>query len=565
MADFKQPVMGRRTFVKGGIAASALVALAGCGKKGGDTTTASTTSTSGGTLNYYLNNPECIDPFNCQEDQGTQVCYQLFDSLVSYDFSKSQLVPLAATSWEASDDATKFTFHLAEGAKFSNGDAVDAKAFKRGWERIVNPNTLTTGDDTASASPSVISYHLAMVQGYDELQAGNATEMPGLTCPDDNTFVVQLTAPYADFPYVCSHPALVPVPQAAIDDHKTFYYAPIGNGPFKMSGKWEDGQYIDIVKNDDYYGDSKATIDGVHFNIQKDAETAYKEFQAGNIDVAEVPTSMIDDALKTYGQSDDGFTITPGKQILLGDELSTYYIAVNVKDPVMADVNLRRAISLAINRQAICDTLFSGTRNPADNIVPPGIKGYEEGAWAYSKYDKDAAVALLDQYYPAGSDGKRNLSLTLSYNLDGSHKQIMESVISDLNAVGIDVASTTKEWAAILDDYDAGDFQMGRLGWIADYPIMDNFLYPLFYTGNGDNRSQYSNADVDAAITEARTTTDDDQRISKLQAVNKTIAEDMPVIPLMFYKHQVCGSSKIQSLYVDPQKKADMSQCELSS
>jgi peptide/nickel transport system substrate-binding protein/oligopeptide transport system substrate-binding protein len=562
MEDYKQPMMGRRTFVKGGLAASALVALAGCGKKGGDATSATTGTTSGSTLNYYLNNPECIDPFNCQEDQGIQVCFQLFDSLTNYDFNKSSLVPLAAESWEANDAADEFTFHLVKGAKFSNGDAVDAKAFKRGWERIVDPKTLTTTDD--SPSPSVISYHLAMVVGYDELQAGTATEMSGLTCPDDNTFVVKLTAPYADFPYVCSHPALVPVPKAAIDDHKTFYYAPIGNGPFKMDGKWEDGQYIDIVKNDDYYGD-KAKIAGVHFNIQKDVETAYKEFQAGNIDVAEVPTSMIKDAISTYGQSEDGFTITSGKQVLLGDEPSTYYLAVNVKDPVMGDVNLRRAISLAINRQAICDTLFEGTREPADNIVPPSIKGYQEGAWSYAKYDKDAAVKILDQYYPADTTGSRGLTLNLSYNLDGSHKQIMESIISDLNAVGITVESTTKEWAAILDDYDAGNFQFGRLGWIADYPIMDNFMYPLFYTGNGDNRSQYSNADVDAAITEARTTVDDDKRIAKMQEVNKKIADDMPVIPIMFYKHQVVGSSKIKTLYVDPQKKADCSACEMNA
>ncbi|MCI1665123.1 MAG: ABC transporter substrate-binding protein [Atopobiaceae bacterium] len=557
MKDHKQPMMGRRTFVKGGLAASALVALAGCGKKGGDTTTTAATST-GGTLNYYLNNPECIDPFNCQEDQGTQVCFQLFDSLTNYDFNKSELVPLAATSWEANDSADEFTFHLAEGAKFHDGTDVNSKAFKRGWERIVNPKTTT--------SPSVISYHLALVEGYEELQAGNATEMTGLTCPDDNTFVVKLTAPYADFPYVCSHPALVPVPECS-SDFDTFYYAPVGNGPFKMKEgtKWEDGQSIDLQKFDDYYGSDKATIDFVHFNIQKDVETAYREFQAGNIDIAEIPTAQIKDAISQYGESEDGYTITSGKQCLLGDEPSTYYLAINVKDSVMSDVNLRRAISLAINRQAICDTLFEGTREPADNIVPPSIKGYEEGAWSYSKYDKDAATALLDQYYPADASGKRGLSLNLSYNLDGSHKQIMESVISDLNAVGIDVSSTTKEWASILDDYDAGNFQFGRLGWIADYPIMDNFLYPLFYTGNGDNRSQYSNPDVDTAINDARTTVDDSERISKMQAVNKTIADDMPVIPLFYYKHSMVGSSKVKSIYIDPQKKADMSQCELNA
>ena len=546
-----QFMMGRRTFVKGSLAASALAALAACGKKTDSTTGGSTSSK----LTWYLNNPECIDPYNVQEDQGTQVVFQLFDSLTTYDFKNSKLIGAAAKSWEASDDALVFTFHLVEGAKFHNGDSVDAKAFKRGWERVVNPATHN--------SPSVVSYHLALVKGYDELLAGDATELTGVEAVDDTTLKVTLTAAYADFPYVCAHPALAPVPQAALDNGDDFYLAPIGNGAFQMDGKWEDGQYIQLKKFDGYYG-TAAKVDSVYFNIQKDAETAYKEFQAGNIDVAEVPTSQIQDAIDTYGKTDDGYTIEPKKQVTLGAQPSTYYITCNTQDSVMKDPNLRRAISLAINRQAICDTLFSGTRDPADNIVPPSIDGYEAGAWPYAKYDKDAATALLDQYYPADASGKRGLSLTLSYNLDGSHKQIMESVISDLNAVGIDVTSSTKEWAAILTDYTNGDYQFGRLGWIADYPIMDNFLYPLFFTGNGDNHSQYSNADVDAGIEAARSTVDDAERISKMQAVNKIIGEDCPVIPLMFYKLTKVGGSNIKKAYIQPDGNCDMSAVELA-
>lgn len=557
-------MMGRRTFVKGGLAASALAALAGASLPG----CAKSGSGSEKTLSWYLNNPECIDPYNTQEDQGTQVEYQLFDALTDYDFKNSKLIANAASSWESNADATQFTFHLVSGAKFHNGEDVNSKAFKRGWERIVNPAT--------HGSPSVISYHLALVKGYDELQAGTGTELTGCTCPDDSTFVVELTAPYADFPYVCAHPALAPVPQAALDNDASFYTAPIGNGAFKMKDgtKWEDGQYIDLVRFDGYYGD-KAKIAAIHFNIQKDNETAYREFQAGNIDVADVPTSQIKDAISSYGQSDDGYTISSGKGVSLGAQPSTYYICCNTQDQYtdangnkvdnpMKNVNLRRAISLAINRQAICDSLFDGTRSPADNIVPPSIDGYEAGAWEYSKYDKDAAVAMLDKYYPADASGSRGLNLTLSYNLDGSHKQIMESVISDLSAVGINVTSATGEWATILQDYDNGKFMMGRLGWIADYPIMDNFLYPLFYTGNGDNRSQYSNTAVDAGIKDARSTTDDAQRISKMQAVNKIIGTDCPVIPLMFYKLTKVAGKNVKSLYVNADGKCNMKNGELN-
>lgn len=554
-----QPTMNRRTFVKGGLAASAMAALAACGKKGGDTSAASGSAAEGGTLSYYINNPSAIDPYDLEEDQGMMVGYQLFDALTTYDFTKNELVGLAAESWDVNDAADEFTFHLVKGAKFHDGTTVTSKSFKQGWERILNPNTST---EHASA----IGYHLAMVDGYSELSAGEADELKGVTCPDDDTLVVKLSQPYADFPYVCMHPALSPVPDCALEDFDTFFFAPVGNGPFKMDGKWEDGQQINLVRFDDYSCGEKAKLDGVHFNIQKDVQTAYTEFQAGNLDVAQVPTTQLKDAISQYGESEDGYTATTGKEVLTGDELSIYYLMLNVNDEQLKDKDLRHALSLAINRQAICDTVFEGTREPAGGIVPPGIKGYVENEWADSRYDVDAAKKILDEKYPADANGKRNLSIALTYNLDGDHKAVMEMVMADWSALGIETSSNTAEWASILSNtYPNADFQVGRLGWIADYPIMDNFLYPLFVTGGDNNYGQYSNADVDKGLLDARAIASDDERVAKYQEVDKLIAEDMPVIPLFYYKHQMVCSQRVKSLYMDPQKLCDMSTVELSA
>ncbi|WP_195448023.1 peptide ABC transporter substrate-binding protein [Parolsenella catena] len=554
-----QPTMNRRTFVKGGLAASAMAALAACGKKGGDTSAASGSAAEGGTLSYYINNPSAIDPYDLEEDQGMMVGYQLFDALTTYDFTKNELVGLAAESWDVNDAADEFTFHLVKGAKFHDGTTVTSKSFKQGWERILNPNTST---EHASA----IGYHLAMVDGYSELSAGEADELKGVTCPDDDTLVVKLSQPYADFPYVCMHPALSPVPDCALEDFDTFFFAPVGNGPFKMDGKWEDGQQINLVRFDDYSYGEKAKLDGVHFNIQKDVQTAYTEFQAGNLDVAQVPTTQLKDAISQYGESEDGYTATTGKEVLTGDELSIYHLMLNVNDEQLKDKDLRHALSLAINRQAICDTVFEGTREPAGGIVPPGIKGYVENEWADSRYDVDAAKKILDEKYPADANGKRNLSIALTYNLDGDHKAVMEMVMADWSALGIETSSNTAEWASILSNtYPNADFQVGRLGWIADYPIMDNFLYPLFVTGGDNNYGQYSNADVDKGLLDARAIASDDERVAKYQEVDKLIAEDMPVIPLFYYKHQMVCSQRVKSLYMDPQKLCDMSTVELSA
>ena len=191
-------MMGRRAFVGGTLATGALAALAACGKKGGSD--AGSGAAGGATINFYINNPVCIDPYNTQESEGTQVEFQLFDSLTTYDFEAKELKGLVADSWEANDDATQFTFHLKSGTKFHNGETVTSKSFKYGWERICNP-------ETNPGSPSVISYHLSFVKGYDEMLDGSATELSGVTCPDDDTLVVELTSALADFPYVCSHPA----------------------------------------------------------------------------------------------------------------------------------------------------------------------------------------------------------------------------------------------------------------------------------------------------------------------------------------------------------------------
>lgn len=553
MAQQKMGGVTRRTFVKGGLAASALAALAACKN---DAAAGGSEGAEGGILSYYINNPVAIDPYDLEEDQGMMVGYQLFDALTTYDFDNNELVGLVAETWEANDDASEFTFHLKAG-KFHDGTDVTSKSFKQGWERICNPNT-------SPDKPSAIGYHLAMIEGYSELSQGEAEELTGVTCPDDKTLVVKLIQSYADFPYVCMHPALSPVPDCALEDFDTFFYAPVGNGPFMMDGKWEDGQEINLVRFDDYSYGEPAKIAGIHFNIQKDVETAYREFQAGNLDVAQVPTNQLSDAIEQYGESEDGYTATPGHQVLTGEELSTYYLLLNLEDPVLQDLDLRRALSLAVNREAICETVFEGTREPASGIVPNGVPGYTENMWADSHYDVEAAKEILDAKYPADADGNRGITIDLTYNLDGDHKTVMEMVMADWNAVGIQTTSTTGEWASIITNaYPNGDFQVGRLGWIADYPIYDNFMYPLFVTGGDNNYGKYSNADVDAGMLEARAMLDDAERIAKFQEVDKLIAADMPVIPLFVYKHQLVCSDRVDGLYMDAQKLADLSTCEL--
>ncbi len=528
------------------------MALSGCAPKttseGGGS---STEVQKGGTLSYYIGEPAYIDPYNTQESEGTQVEQSLFDSLTAFDaLDPTKVIPAAAESWEPNADASVWTFKLNKDAKFSDGTPVMAKDFVYAWNRIANPNTKNTS--TGEADPSVISYHIDKVKGYDEVQAGTATEMSGLKAVDDYTLEVTLKESFADFEYVVAHPALAPVPQKAVEEGVDyngemvpFGDFPVGNGPFKMSEPWKRGQYVKVVANENYYGDAP-NIDGIDFRIFKDPNTAYTEFEAGTLDFCQIGEGKIQDAVSKYGESDNGYTANPGKQSLLGAETAVYYLVANTKNDVMKDANMRKAVSYAINRQAICDTVFEGTREPADNIVPPGVAGYESGVWADAKYDVEAAKkALADAGY---ADGKGAPELTLTFNNDGGHEKIMQLIQSDLQAIGLTVKFDTADFPTTLKKYDAGNFQFGRLGWIADYPIMDNFLYPLFFSTSGDNKSAYNNPDVDKALDDARKTVDGSERIAKYQEIDKTIGADLPVIPVMFYKHHHIASDRVHDL-----------------
>ena len=544
---------------------AALAAVTGCtpstpASTGGSSTTSADQPVKGGTLSFYVGEPAYIDPYNTQESEGTQVESAIFDSLTEVDpLHPTKVLPSAATTWTVNSDATVWTFKLNPNDKFHDGTPVTANDFIYAWNRIANPKTVNTA--TKKADPSIISYHLAPVVGYDEVQKGTTPTMSGLKAIDNLTLQVTLSAPFADFDYVVAHPALAPVPQKAVEGgveyqgkKVPFGEMPIGNGPFKMSGPWVHNQAINVVRNDDYYG-KKPYLDGVAFKIFKDPETAYTEFEAGNLDFTQITTGRIKADIAKYGESPNGYTVNPGKQVLLGAENATYYLILNNKDSVISNPNLRKAISLAINRQAICDTIFEGTRQPADNIVPPGIAGYVPGAWTDSKYDKSAAEAALSA---AGYPGGKGLpTITLSFNSGGGHEKIMQLIQADLKAIGINTTFSSADFPTYLKQLDAGKFQVARLGWIADYPIMDNFMYPLFDSKSTDNKSFYVNPTVDSGISAARATTDQTARLAAYNQVNTMVQSTNPVAPIMFYRHHHIGSSRVHELTYSAQGIAD--------
>ena len=550
------PTLGRRQFLGGAAVAGALLAALPHASKGlgggagsalaptvARASEASAEPVKGGTLYREITNPVAIDPFNVSENQGTAVTNLLFDALTMYDYQAGELTGLAAESWEGNADATQFTFHLRPGMTFHNGDPVVAQDFVRAWNRLCSPTT-------NPSSPSTVSSNISMVAGYEDAVKGDG-ELD-LACPDDLTLVVNLSQPFADFPYVASMQCLSPVPAVAMDDFDAFFRAPIGNGPFQMDGAWVDSQYINLKRFDGYWGE-KPLIDGVNFVIFKDVSAAYMEYQGGTIDITNIPSGQYDQLVSSVGEAPDGYTANPGAQCILGETVATYYLVLNCADDTLSDVRVRRAVSYAINRQSICDTVWMGTRRPAQGFVPPVVHGQEQCLWDECAYDPDKAAELLDEAgHKAGVDGMRGISLKLSFNAGGGHEDVMQMIQSDLRAVGIEAQLDGMEWAAYLDQMGAGSIQAGRMTWGGSYPTLDAYFYPVFYSTSESNYSQYRNEDVDAQIDAARQIVDDAKRVDAYAQADALIAADMPVVPIAYFCLSYVASARAHDLYIAP-------------
>ena len=560
----------RRALLKGLAAVAALPVLAGCSGRN-DAAGAGDSEDLSSTLLYHLKTLRSIDPFDA-DAAGLTAVSQSFDPLMRYDFDANQLVGHVAESVEANEDATAFTFHLRRGLSFSNGDAVDAASFKRSWERLVDP-------DSAAArlyEGSPWAYLLTLVEGYDALSKGTATELAGVTCPDEGTLQVQLSKPYADFPLLCAHPALSPVPASAVEDAEAFHACPIGNGAFSLVDAW-DGKdelalkrvegYADpvstgaVLESDDSSGAAVSEpIASIRFVFDDDSSTAYKRLEAGDLDVADVPVEQLDGAEKAFGPLTDGLALKGGEHLLSMQEPTTVFLTCNMTKPPFDNADVRRALSLAIDREALCDKVYRGAAAPATSAVPSCVATDGDPAWPYASYDSERAKQFLELHYPADEDGTRKLEVTIVCSKDGADAKLMDAIAADLKAVGVSLKTEAVDWDELVSRFRTGDFACGLTSWTPDVPSLDSALYPLFRSGvaAAGNYAHYADAEVDAALDGARAAVDATARRQALSRALRIVGEATPVIPLIAPVRTVATSDRVTSLAIDPYGRPDL-------
>jgi len=511
--------------------------ITACGGNSGNSGDKSTTGgKSGGSFSLYIGEPEHLIPQNTNESSGSEVLNALFTGLVTYDQKTTELqvgdnAPDANAQSIESTDQTNWTIKLKDGWTFHNGEPVDAASYVRAW----NAGALSTN---AYGN----SYFFENIVGYDDLQAAEgktpkAKEMSGLKVVDATTFTVQLKAPFSQFPLTVGYNAFYPLPKSYEADPKAFEEQPVGNGPFQMDGAWAHNQSIKVKRFDAYKG-NKSKADAVTFAIYSDINTAYNDLLAGNLDVLDsVPPEQLASAKKEFG---DRFIERPSS--------SFTYVGFPTYNKAFSDPKLRRAFSMAIDRQPIIDAIFNGSFQPAKSVVSPVVAGSRPDPCGVNcKYDPVAAKKLFDE--AGGYSG----TLTLWFNSGAGHEKWMEAVSNQLRTnLGIKtIKFKSLDFAEYLGLLDAekvtGPF---RLGWVMDYPSPQNYLEPIYGTTGSSNNFGYSNPKVDDLIKQGNAAADVDAGIALYNQAEDLILQDMPVIPMWFGKVQGAHSDKVDNVSI---------------
>ena len=478
--------------------------------------------------------PETIDPaLNSAVDGGNMLLHS-HECLLIVD-QDGKLQPGQAESYEVSEDGLTWTFHLREGLKWSDGSDLTANDFVYSWKRVCDPMVAAPYAETV----------LGMVKGYEDAIGGNLDAL-AVTAPDDLTLVVELNAPCSYFGSLAAFATLSPVQQATVEANgDAWATAPetyISNGPFYMT-EWVPGSHITFSKNPYYWNADAIKLDRLKFVLMEDSNAAYSAYQTGEVlMIKDVPTEEIP---SLEGNSD--FYEDP----IIG----TYYVSLNIQRAPFDNADVRKALSLAIDREYVAGTLMQGTYSAASNFMGPGwidTDGTEFMANAnggnpyidttnHEANLEEAKQLLADAGYP---DGEGFPTITYTTNDAGYHKVVAEYLQQAWAELGIDLQVNIVEWSSFTPMRRNGEFDAARNGWVGDYSDPSNMI-ELFYTTNGNNDGKFSNADFDAAIDLSRTTLDAAERSKALHTAEDILMEEAGCIPIAYYNDFWLQSEKI--------------------
>ena len=514
------------------------------------------TGTASGFTVQYGPNPETLDPALNSSIDGANTLITVFEPLLLID-ENNEVIPGQAESYTVSDDGLVWTFTMRDGLKWSDGSDLTAKDFEYSFKRLAAPDTAAPYAETV----------VGMIDGYEDAVGnpdadGNMTTEPDfdalnvVASEDGKTLTVTLSYPCAYFDKLAAFAAMSPVQQATVEANGDAWCTEadtyVCNGPYYISD-WIPSERIVLTKNPNYVGgwdSSKIVSDTITLLLLEDSSAAYAAYNSGEAQlIKDVPT----DEIPSLTKAEDG------GDFYVDTILGTYYLSLNDQKEPFTDPNVRKALSLAIDRDYVANTIMQGTYTPAYNLVGPGIVDesgmfYDNanGGKTYISDDYEANLeaakqALADAGYP---NGEGFPTIEYSTNDAGYHTPVAEYLQQAWGELGITVNINKVEWASFTPLRRAGDYDASRNGWVMDYNDPSNML-ELFTTGNGNNDGKYSSADFDAAV-EASKVADKSVHFQKLHEAEDILMNDYACIPVAYYNDFWLQSPSLKGTWHSP-------------
>lgn len=463
-----------------------------------------------------------LDPHLVTGVAEGNVLRALFEGLVTEHPADLRPVPGVAERWDVSPDGLVYTFHLRANARWSNGEPVTARDFVESFRRILTPSLAA---DYANM--------LYILQGAEAFHKGTQSDFSqvGATAPDPRTLRLTLEHPAPYFLSLITNPPWYPVPLATIEKHGPAHQRGnpwtragnlVSNGPYLLK-KWQPNQVIVAEKFPGYWDAATARLNAIHFYPLDSVDAEERAFRAGQLHLTEfAPVSKID-AYRRHSPH----------LLRLDPYLGTYFYRLNTRRPPLNDVRVRRALALAVDREAIVSKILRGGQRPAHALTPPGTAGYTAAASVAS--DAAAARQALKE---AGFDGGRGFPpLDLLFNTSENHRIVAEALQEMWRReLGLEVRLTNQELKVTHAARRAGDFQILRSDWIGDYLDPLTFL-DIFRSDSGNNYTGWTNREYDAALFAAARTADPAARLALLQKAEALLLAEVPLIPLYHYTH----------------------------
>ena len=497
----------------------AAAAFAACG--GGESGEESTLTK----LERGLNGaPESLDIHRFKSTEAGHIMRDAGEGLTAYT-ADGKLIPGVAHRWTVSEDGLVYTFHLRPEAKWSNGDPVVASEFVAAYRRLVTPAT-------AAASAKFLN----MVENANAIVAGEKQpEELGVSAIDDHTLQLTLQTPTPYFLQLLTHPSTFPIHVPSLEQHgERFSRAEnlVTNGAYFVA---EDnvGATIVLKRNPFYWNNTETYFDKVTYHVLA-PDTEVMRFRAGDLDIT---ANVAEDAFPVLREEHPN-------ELKVAPALGVYYYGFNLTKPWLRDnPKLRKALSMAIDRQVLADKVKGRGEQPAYGWVPPGIDNYTSQSLSYKDWTQEERVAEAQRLYQEAGFGPDNpLEIELRYNVMGGHEKIAVAIQAMWQqALGFQAQLVNEEFKVMLANIQGMEItEVFRLSWSGDYNDAYTFLQ-LVETGNPQNLTAYSNSRVDELLHKAATEVDLDARRGYLEEVEKISLEDHPVIPLYFYvtKHLV--------------------------